>query len=362
MLRRNYRQTLRFRPRGLLKGLRSRFTSAPAAPEWQAKFANALSFQKDFGGRTDGSDNAAAFNSIPAGSIVVVESGFYTLLSAWNLVSGLQVWFKPGARLYMPFVTTGVAGAISQAAIGTPLEGVRLYGGEFTKVSHDNAGRVFSVNINDFHCQDFKIDTFGNGGAFFISGNRVVLNNGRITNPKRSTGVAGIRPVSGSNHRYRNLYVEAGDGALQIAPAVTGVLGNLDCSDIQYDHCSGWASDASFILVGLVNQQGVGGLTNSITNFRFSRIKGESGSRAILIDNQDSTGSISGGVLSDIDITCLANQPSNSKVVFRGSLGPCRDIKTKNVKVRSANNLLITKSGAFIDANSIDTSGVTISA
>ena len=267
--------------------------------------------------------------------------------------SGMRLKATEKTNFYFPFQSAGVYGKICAEdpytcvpsnelglATSTRPSDIIVEGGRWVAAGDEsnfsgtmqsgtftgnNSGAFFSGWIDKLQLKNIIIDGYGGVGyysgstllgdgglAFSLIGDDMEIDGVQAWRPAAPLGNGFFRLLGGNRVRLRNCRGVSGDGAYQIAPAVTGPFGNRSFNDIWMtdSHVNCYA--APLVIALFVTRpdlgQAAGSLTCSATNFHFERISGNVGSYGIAIGNYDSTGIIQYGTFKDIDIDASWNK------------------------------------------------------
>jgi hypothetical protein len=308
-----------------------------------------------FGISAQNSDNATAFNALPENAVVKFQSGTYRIDSPIRLKSGQKLIFMPGAKVYAPFPTAGGrAGVVTQASFQRPIQNVLLCGLHLFKDGLPTQyGRFVNLKCDDCTISDFVLDgpqtdRITGGGGIAIAGANFTISNGSILKCTPWVGCFGIRVLGGSG-TISNIYVEAGDDGIAIAPAP----GSADIHDIVVKGIRGISRHARLVSVSVLTSPGTK-MTSNISRVSVSDVSGQAAREALKCANRNNEGKISDISFSDIDIELTDPRQQSPFQVF-ATVGPVQGVATRNVVIRNAVMPVVAVSG---NVSNIDVSGV----
>lgn len=201
-------------------------------------------------------------------------------------------------------------------------------------VDYDASGTMISIWGDDQLYAGITIDTWSDGIAFLIAGDRIRMRNITTVNPQRQTGNGGIRFAGGSDFRAEDCHIVSGDDCLQAVPIQGSFRHPFNDNDIDgaaYVRCTGWSTNARFYAVVLSDKTIPSpNMTASIRNVSFTDCSGYGGQRGLAIRNESST-----GVIEDVHLrrctldqsrAVLAPTRIDAIVSREPGAGPCRNI------------------------------------
>lgn len=208
------------------------------------------------------SDNTAALNALPVGTLVEGDcphGGVIFAQSVWLLRSHLFVRVQAGCEILSN--STGINSyAISQLDRTTPLLNVTLLGLTVAKTTRVAGDRVLLAYINGFQLLNWTF--YHHGGAMFLRGSCQEIAGGRSFDDAGLVGSPGVRHVGNlpkagcARPQPADVWVHdnniiSGDGAYQACqPLDTALWVNVSSDDMRWEANTGSSIHSAFILVG----------------------------------------------------------------------------------------------------------------
>ena len=293
--------------------------------------------------------NGKLTESAAQGRAFFLGPGVYRLTGRIAVPSGATWIMTPQTILQQDFNVTGTSGVISNTgAIQTKVNKVAILGGLVRgKTDYSVSGNLVCLNGDDIIIDGLDMDYYGRSGrAMLLFGDRMRLNNCRAFRGKIVGGGGGaFRFAGGRDFIGSNLYGFCDDDVFQFVPGAAGnVLGDLDIINGLYVNCVGFSQSARLMVIALVDRDADGGsMTCKAVNNGWIGVRG--GGR-VHIQNQDSTGDISGNFAAycsadmshQVDANrgtyCVETSTANSSEVFNTTFYRCASVNTPRWSVQ----------------------------
>ena len=265
---------------------------------------------RSFGVSADGSDDAtalqAAFDS--GARLVIPKDVTVSVGEQLEVPSGLDLLLDGRIERIWNGGGSGGLGAmfIQAGSASARQEKVKITGqGSVGAASHTvGSGFIFYLGVDDLLIEGITVDTYWQGLAFLVFGDRIRMDGVRVVNSEVAAGTGGIRMCGGDDFVATHCHVESGDDALQFVPAET--RSGLAIRNGTYADCTGFSTAGRFMAVG------TGGTTSSsIDECSFVRCHGKASRRGVVVQVvENATGSVRRISLRDCSVD-MSNDTQN---------------------------------------------------
>jgi len=292
---------------------------------------------------------------------LVINSPVVKLGAQLVLKDDVFISMEKGCYFLRAFTTTGTNGLIAPTSGTTAdrvfLEGIKVVNTNYTSYT----GNIFAIKGNDCTLIRCEVEKYGAGRFISVQGDRCTIISAKATDPNLTTGVGGIRLLSGTDFFCAFAQVDSGDDTYQMVPA-----SNLDGTirRAMYYCCRGSTSSGKFMVAGLSlhNDGDTAGssMTGSITDSAFVGMRGHDCNKALRIKNEDSEGEISNILVMDCDVDMTGSDEVDAAEVISGGVDyAVSGVRIRNLIIRNPYNGVLQVNSDDGAVNGLNIDGLT---
>ena len=205
------------------------------------------------------------------GEQLEVPSGLDLLLDGrieriWNGGGGPAGWAPCSSRPARPRRARRSVKITGQGSVGAPSHTV-------------GSGFIFYLGVDDLLIEGITVDTYWQGLAFLVFGDRIRMDRVRVVNSEVAAGTGGIRMCGGDDFVATHCHVESRGTPCQFVPA--GHRSGLAIRNGTYADCTGFSTAGRFMAVG-TGRDG----PSSIDECSFVHCHGKASRRGVVVQDR----------------------------------------------------------------------------